>query len=361
MKFHFKSIILAILAIAFVGMFVMLYKNSRPEKVEYETLTATVKDLRRTTLLTGKIIPRDEVAVKPQITGIIAELNKKPGELVSEGEVIAKVKVIPEMSSLSSAQSRVRLAEINLKQAKTNLDREKALFDKQLVSADEYDQIRQTWQQAVEEKNAAEDALEVVRDGVSKSNASSSSTLIRSTISGLILDIPVKVGTSVINSNTFNDGTTVATVADMGDLIFDGYVDETEVGKIAVGTPMTITIGALSDLSFDAVTEYISPKAKENNGTNEFEIKAAVSVPEGTTVRSGYSANAEIALDEANGVLTVPESSLTFEGDKTYVYVKDGKEWKKTEVETGLSDGIDIEIKSGISEGTEIRGNEKIS
>ncbi len=361
MKFHFKSIILAILAIAFVGMFVMLYKNSRPEKVEYETLTATVKDLRRTTLLTGKIIPRDEVAVKPQITGIIAELNKKPGELVSEGEVIAKVKVIPEMSSLSSAQSRVRLAEINLKQAKTNLDREKALFDKQLVSADEYDQIRQTWQQAVEEKNAAEDALEVVRDGVSKSNASSSSTLIRSTISGLILDIPVKVGTSVINSNTFNDGTTVATVADMGDLIFDGYVDETEVGKIAVGTPMTITIGALSDLSFDAVTEYISPKAKENNGTNEFEIKAAVSVPEGTTVRSGYSANAEIALDEANGVLTVPESSLTFEGDKTYVYVKDGKGWKKTEVETGLSDGIDIEIKSGISEGTEIRGNEKIS
>jgi len=360
MKIRFKHILLTIIGIAFVGTFILLWRSSRPKKVEYETVTATVKDIRRTSLLTGKVVPRDEVAIKPQITGIISEICKEAGDMVQEGEVIAKVKVIPEMSSLSSAQSRVRLADINLTQAKTDLDREKALYDQNLVSADEYDKVRQTWEQAVEEKNAAVDALEVVRDGVSKANASSSSTLIRSTISGLILDIPVKVGTSVINSNTFNDGTTVATVADMGDLIFDGYVDETEVGQIAVGTPMSISIGAISGHSFDAVTEYISPKAKENNGTNEFEVKAAMAAPDSVTIRSGYSANAEIVMEQAIGVLTVPEMTLSYEDGGTYVYVKDGDGWVRTAVETGLSDGIDIEIRSGLAEGAEVRGNEKI-
>ena len=361
MKKNLKYIILALVAIVFVGTFVALWKNSRPKEIKYEHLEATVKDIHKTSVVTGKIIPRDEVNIKPQISGIISELYKQAGEKVVEGEVIAKVKVIPEMSSLSAAQSRVRLADINLKQAQTNYDREKALFDKNLVSAEEFDQVKQALSQAKEEKAAAVESLEVVRDGVSRSNAKSSSTLIRSTISGLILDIPVKVGNSVIQSNTFNDGTTIATVANMGDLIFDGFIDETEVGRVAEGVPMSITVGALKDLKFDAVMEYISPKAQEKNGTNEFEIKAAVSVPEGVTVRSGYSANAEIQLEGVDGVLSVPESALTFEGDSTFVYLVSGeKKYDKTSVVTGLSDGINIEIKSGLKEGDKVRGNQII-
>jgi len=229
------------------------------------------------------------------------------------------------------------------------------------VSAEEYDQVRQALSQAKEEKAAAVESLEVVRDGVSKSNAKSSSTLIRSTISGLILDIPVKVGNSVTQSNTFNDGTTIATVANMGDLIFDGFIDETEVGRVQEGVPMIITVGALNGVSFDAVMEFISPKAQEKNGTNEFEIKAAVTVPEGVTVRSGYSANAEIQLEGVDGVLSIPESALTFEGDSTFVYlVKGEKKYEKTPVATGLSDGINIEIKSGLKEGDKVRGNQII-
>ena len=361
MKKYLKYVILALIAIVLIGTFVALYKNSRPKKINYEQLEATIQNIHKTSVVTGKIIPRDEVNIKPQISGIISELYKKAGESVTEGEVIAKVKVIPEMSSLSSAQSRVRLAEINLSQAQTNFDREKALFDKKLVSADEYDQIRQALSQAKEEKNAAQESLEVVRDGVSRSNAKSSSTLIRSTITGLILDVPVKVGNSVIQSNTFNDGTTIATVANMNDLIFDGDIDETEVGRVKEGVKMTITVGAIQNLKFDAVMEYISPKAVEKNGTNEFEIKAAVTVPDSVEIRSGYSANAEILLEGADSVLAVPESALTFEGDSSFVYLaKNGKDYVKTPVKTGLSDGINIEIKSGLKKGDKVRGNQII-
>ncbi len=361
MKKNFKYIILALAALVFIGTFVALWKNSRPKEIKYEQLEATIKDIHKTSVMTGKIIPRNEVNIKPQISGIISELYKEAGQMVSEGEVIAKVKVIPEMSSLSSAQSRVRLAEINLKQAQVNYDREKALYDKQLVSAEEFDQASQALQQAKEEKNAAVETLEVVRDGVSRSNAKSSSTLVRSTITGLILDIPVKVGNSVILSNTFNDGTTIATVANMNDLIFDGYIDETEVGRVREGCPMTISVGAIDDLKFDAVMEFISPKAQEKNGTNEFEIKAAVIVPDSVTVRSGYSANAEIQLEGVEGVVSIPESALEFQGDSTFVYLAKGdNDYVRTPVTTGLSDGINIEVKSGLKAGDKVRGNQII-
>ena len=357
MKRIVKYIIFALIAVIFVGTFVFLFKNSRPEKVQYQELEATLGNISRTTVITGKIIPRNEVAVKPQINGIIAELYKEAGQQVKEGEVIAKLRVIPDMNSLSSAQSRVRLAEINLKQAKTNYDREKALWDKHLVSDEEYDQVLQTYNQAVEEKNAAQESLEVIRDGVSKSNATGSSTLVRSTITGLILDIPVKVGNSVIQANTMNDGTTVATVANMSDLIFDGNIDETEVGSLQEGMPMKISIGALADFSTEAALEYISPKAVENNGANQFELKAAVKADGGRMIRSGYSANAELILERADSVLVIPESTLEFEGDDTFVYLKgENGEFEKVPVKTGISDGINIQITEGLSEGDMVRG-----
>jgi HlyD family secretion protein len=332
--------------------------------VEYEEFVPKISDIRKTSVVTGKIEPRNEVAVKPQISGIITELLKQAGDVVSQGEVIAKVKVIPDMSQLSSAESRVRLAKINLEQANVDYQREKVLFDKGLVSADEYDKIHQTYDQCREEVSAAADNLQVVRDGVSKSNASASSTLIRSTINGIVLDVPVKVGNSVIQSNTFNDGTTIASVANMNDLIFRGNIDETEVGQLVTGMPMKITIGALQNLHFDAALEYISPKAVESNGANQFEIKAAVKVLQGNKIRSGYSANAEIVLASASRVLTVPESAIEFSNNGTYVYVIKGSGNKKTyerrKVVTGLSDGINIEIKSGLSTKDKVRGPEKV-
>ena len=365
MKKYSRVIVGAVAALAFIGTFVFLYQKSRPQPVVYTELKATVGDISKTTIITGKIEPRDEVSVKPQISGIISEIMKEPGDRVEAGEVIAKVKVIPDMSQLSSAQSRVRLAGINLRQAETDYSREKELYRQRLVSDEEYDKVKQAMEQAREEMAAAEDALQVVRDGISRDNASASSTLIRSTIAGVILDIPVKVGNSVILSNTFNDGTTIATVADMGDLIFRGNVDETEVGRLAPGMPMKITVGALENLSFDAKLEYISPKAVENNGANQFEIKAAVSLSGGGRMRSGYSANAEIVLAQAKHVLTVPESAIEFSGDSTLVYVAGGEGKERTYVRrsvlTGLSDGVNIEVKSGLKAGDIVRGPQQVA
>ncbi len=355
-----KFIVAGIIAAVFVGTFVFLWVKSRPQPVAYSEFTARLADISKTTIVTGKIEPRNEVNVKPQISGIITELLKQAGDEVQAGEVIAKVKVIPDMAQLSSAEARVRLANIKISQARVDYEREKVLYDKGLVSADEYDKVNQTYKQAKEEVAAAQDNLEVVRDGASKSNASASSTLVRSTISGVVLDVPVKVGSSVILSNAFNDGTTIATVANMGDLIFRGNIDETDVGQVVTGMPMKITVGALRNLNFDATLEYISPKAVENGGANQFEIKAAVHIPGGQKMRSGYSANAEIVLAHAHQVVTVPESAISFYGNNTYLYIarggKGSRRYERRQVTTGLSDGINIEIKSGLKVGERVRG-----
>ena len=365
MKRYTKLIVAAIIALIFIGTFVFLWQKSLPKEIRYTELKPSMQDIRKTTIITGKIEPRNEVNVKPQISGIISDLLKEPGQHVQEGEVIAKVKVIPDMGQLSSAESRVRLADINLRQTETDYARMNQLHSQQLVSDEEFEKSKQQLKQAQEEKAAAVDALQVVRDGVSNSNASASSTLIRSTISGIILDIPVKVGNSVILSNTFNDGTTIATVANMQDLIFRGNIDETEVGQLAIGVPMKITIGALQDLSFDATLEYISPKATEANGANQFELKAAVVVPDEGQIRSGYSANAEIVLAQADQVLSVPESAIEFKGDSTFVYVNTGKAempvYTRRAVTTGLSDGVNIQIKSGLSLKDKVRGPQIIT
>ena len=377
MKKYFKLFLAALVALVFIGMFVFLWQKSQPKADVYEVFTPKVMDLRKTTVVTGKIEPRNEVNVKPQISGIIAEIMKEAGDHVQAGEVIARVKVIPDMQQLSSAQSRVRLATVNAQQAKIDLEREQVLFDKGLVSADEYDKIRQAYNQSREELTAANDQLQVVRDGVSRTNASASSTLVRSTISGLILDIPVKVGNSVILSNTFNDGTTIATVANMGDLIFRGNIDETEVGSLVTGMPMQITIGAMQNLQFEATLEYIAPKAVESNGANQFELKAAVrqrlvdagekgmkqlgkNRTQAAQLRSGYSANASIVLAEVKQALAIPESAIEFADGKTFVYVVKGTdkhpEYERRAVTTGMSDGINIQIISGLKKDEQVRG-----
>ncbi|MCQ2227782.1 MAG: efflux RND transporter periplasmic adaptor subunit [Bacteroidales bacterium] len=364
MKKILKTAMLIIVALIFVWTFYFLWSKGQPEVVSYETLRTERGNIERTTIATGKIEPRNEIDIKPQISGIITEIYKEAGQKVVKDEVIAKVKVIPEMGELNSAESRVRLASISLKTAETDFERVRNLFNDKLITAEEYDNSEAAYRKAKEEFQTAEDNLEIVKTGISKNSANASNTLIRSTITGLILDIPVKVGNSVILSNTFNDGTTIATVADMGDLIFRGNIDETEVGRIREGMPVKITLGALQDLSFSASLEYISPKGVEQNGANQFEIKAAVSVPDSVTIRSGYSANAEIVLQRASNVLCVAESALSFSGDSTFVYVMTDsipeQKFEKRLVTTGISDGIRIEVKNGLGENDVVRGNEII-
>lgn len=363
MKKYLKIALLVVVAGIFIWTFIFLYQKSQPEVTVYETVRPETADLEKTTVVTGKIEPRDEVLIKPQISGIIDEVYKEAGQMVKKGEVIAKVKVIPELGSLNSAESRLRLAEINGRQAETDFARLEKLYKDKLISAEEYEKGEVTVKQAREELQAATDNLQIVKEGITKNSASFSSTLIRSTIDGLILDVPIKVGNSVIMSNTFNDGTTIATVADMSDLIFRGNIDETEVGRVSEGMPVKITIGALQDLTFQANLEYIAPKATEENGANQFEIKAAVNVPDTVVIRSGYSANGEIVLERAKQALAIPEGCVEFKDDSTFVYVLTDsiplQQFERRVVKTGMSDGIKIAIVSGLDGKELVRAAQK--
>ncbi|MCD8031228.1 MAG: efflux RND transporter periplasmic adaptor subunit [Bacteroides sp.] len=362
MKKYLKIGLLVLIAIIFLGTFVFLFNKSKPKVIEYETFTPEIADLEKTTVATGKVEPRDEILIKPQISGIIDKVYKEAGQTVKKDEVIARVKVIPELGELNRAESRVRLAEINAAQAETDFARIKKLYESQLVSREEYEKNEVSLQQAIEERVAAKDALDIIKEGITQKSASYSNTMIRSTIDGLILDVPIKEGNSVIMSNTFNDGTTIANVANMNDLIFRGNIDETEVGRIHEGMPIKLTIGALQNYTFDAMLEYISPKGVEENGANQFEIKAAVHVPDTVVIRSGYSANAEIVLARAPHALAVPESALEFSGDSTFVWILTdsvAQQFERRQVELGLSDGIRIEIKKGLEANHKVRGPEK--
>ncbi len=363
MKKYLKITLLVVVAAIFIGTFIFLYQKSKPKTTVYETVTPEIADLEKTTVATGKVEPRDEVLIKPQISGIISEVYKEAGQTIKQGEVIAKVKVIPELGQLNSAESRVRVAEISTAQAETDHERIKKLYNDKLISREDYEKSEVEIKKAREELQTAKDALEIIKEGITKNSASFSSTLIRSTIDGLILDVPIKVGNSVIMSNTFNDGTTIATVANMNDLIFKGKIDETEVGRIHEGMPVKLTIGALQNLTFDAELEYISPKGVEENGANQFEIKAAVHAPDSVQIRSGYSANAEIVLQRAQKVLAVPEGIIEFSGDSTFVWVMTDsipeQKFERRQIKTGMSDGIKLEIKEGLTGKEKIRASEK--
>lgn len=363
MKKYLKITLLVVVAAIFIGTFIFLYQKSKPKTTVYETVTPEIADLEKTTVATGKVEPRDEVLIKPQISGIISEVYKEAGQTIKQGEVIAKVKVIPELGQLNSAESRVRVAEISTAQAETDHERIKKLYNDKLISREDYEKSEVEIKKAREELQTAKDALEIIKEGITKNSASFSSTLIRSTIDGLILDVPIKVGNSVIMSNTFNDGTTIATVANMNDLIFKGKIDETEVGRIHEGMPVKLTIGALQNLTFDAELEYISPKGVEENGANQFEIKAAVHAPDSVQIRSGYSANAEIVLQRAQKVLAVPEGIIEFSDDSTFVWVMTDsipeQKFERRQIKTGMSDGIKLEIKEGLTGKEKVRASEK--
>ena len=347
-----RIILLVLVGAAVIGTFYFLWKKAQPVITVYEIVTPEKGDVETKTVATGNVEPRFEVEIKPQISGIISELKKEAGQMVQAGEIIAIIKVIPEMVQLNSAESRVNLEE--------TYKRDTQLFKQGVIAQEDFDLSKANYLKAVEEKDNAQSALEIIRDGIAKNSSVASTTQIRSTITGMILDIPVKVGNSVIQANNFNDGTTIATVANMNDMIFKGNVDETEIGRIHEGMPIKLTVGAMESRSFDALLEYVSPKGVDKNGAIQFEIKAAVTIPEDAFIRAGYSANAEIVLKRAEDVLTIPESTVEFQGDSAFVQLVKQEQpeqvFEKHPVKVGLSDGIKIEIQEGLAATDKVRG-----
>lgn len=362
MKKILKIILWVFVVTLFVGTFVYLYMNSRTKEEVYQIMYPTQENVERTTVLTGKIEPRDEIDIKPQISGIISEILVEAGDHVNYGDIIAKIKVIPEETQLSSAENRVQVAQVSLQEATQNFERTKQLYEKKYESREKYETDKAALERAKLELSQARDQLTIVRDGVSSGNAQGSNTLVRATVTGIVLEVPVKVGSSVIQANTFNDGTTIAKVADMTDLIFKGNVDETEVDLLREGMDVKISVGAISDSEFPAVIEKIAPMASDDNGTNTFEVKAAMKLDSEVKLRAGYSANAFVILESVKDALVVPESVVEYDGDKAFVYVlKDSvpsQKFDKVEFTTGISDGLKVQVKKGdISVKTPLRGN----
>ena len=362
MKRILKIAAALLFALLLLGTFWFLWQKTRPVKIVYAVVQPKIDTIRQFVVATGKVEPRDEVLIKPQISGIVSEVRKEAGQTVRKGDIIALVKVIPEMGQLNSAESRVSVAAISLDQTRREHQRTAALHEKGVVSQEEFEQSLAALAKAEEEMQNARDNLEIVQNGITSRYKEMSNTQIRSTIDGMILDVPIKVGNSVIQANTFNDGTTIATVADMGDMLFRGKIDETDVGKLRDGMPVKLTIGAMQNVELDARLEYVSPKASEENGVVMFEVKAAVAVPDSIFVRAGYSANANFMIQSREGIVTLPESTIEFEGSDTYVQVLAGPEgadpqtFERRKVGIGLSDGINIEITDGVTPDERVRG-----
>ena len=333
-----------------------LKKNSTPLKT-YETETVVKRDITNKVVVTGKVIPQDEIEIKPQISGIIQKVYLEEGVQVKAGDLIATIKVVPNEQSLNQARGRVNNAKISLSNTKIEYDRNKTLFDKGVISSQDFNALQLRFDQATQELQNAQADYQIIRVG-SAGGSSSANTNIRATVTGTLLEIPVEVGDQVIESNNFNDGTTIAFIADMSKMIFEGEVDEAEVGKLKVGMPLEISMGALQDEKFNAKLKFIAPKGVEEEGAVQFKIEGDMVVSDSTNIRAGYSANASIVLEEKKDVLSIKEALLQFdkETNKPYVEVETGEnEFEKRELVLGVSDGIDVEIVSGIDENSKIK------
>ena len=340
----------------FLLTIVYLYHKSKPKPVVYMSEHPFHTSITRKTVATGSVVPRKEIEIKPVVSGIIEEIYVEAGKNVRKGENIAKIRIIPDLVNLNNAEARLDRAKIASEDAKTNYDREAKLLKDGVVAQSEFQAIQVVYKNAQQEMDAAESNLELIREGVNKKSGKVTNTIITSTIDGMVLDVPVKVGNSVIETNTFNAGTTIATVADVKDMIFDGKVDETEVGKIRPGMGLLLTVGAIENDTFQATLKYISPKGTLENGAVQIEIKADVILQANRFIRAGYSANADIVLEKKSNVLAIKEGNLLFEGDSTYVEVETGpQKFEKRLIKTGLSDGINIQVISGLTEKDKIK------
>ena len=349
MKRIIRITIISLIIIVFIGTMLFLFNKSRKKPVLFETRTPAKTTILKKTVATGSVVPRREIQIVPQVSGIIEEIYVQAGQKIKKGDLIAKVKIIPNMVQLNEAESRLKKNKISLDDAKIEYDRQKRLYDEHVIAESEFIQSKTRYETAGADVTAADNNLEIIREGVTRDSRNASNTLVRSTIEGTILDVPVKEGNSVIETNTFNAGTTISIVADMGDMIFKGKVDETEVGKIHEGMPIVVSIGAIENSKLKALIEYISPKGTEENGTIQFEIRAKIALTDKFFIRAGYSANAEIELDRRNNVIAVDESLLQFGHDSAFVEVESTpQKFVKRFIKTGLSDGVKIEVLQGL-------------
>ncbi|MFZ6053307.1 efflux RND transporter periplasmic adaptor subunit [Halocola ammonii] len=353
----FLIVIIVLVVVGAGGAIYYLYGKNEQGPVTYNTEQPTHTDIVKKTVATGSVKPRKEILIKPQISGVINDILVEAGDKVETGALIAKVQVVPDMVGLNNAENRVSRAEIALDNANMDYERNKQLLDQGVIAPAEFQQFEIARRNAVEELKAAEDNYQILKEGVAKSSNRATNTQIRSTINGMVLDVPVEEGNSVIELNNFNEGTTIASVADMDDLIFEGNVDESEVEKLSQGMDLILTIGAIEDATFDAKLEYISPKGVEENGAIQFQIRAAVQQPDDRFIRAGYSANADVVLDRRDSVLAISESLVQFDKeDQPYVEVSTGEnEYERRDVKLGLSDGITVEVLEGVEEGDEIK------
>ena len=347
--------ILLLILVAGTGFY--LYQKGEEAPVTFRTEAPKVNNIILKSVATGSVVPRKEILIKPQVSGIIEEVYLEAGQIIKNGDLIAKVKVIPDMISLNNADNRVKRAKIALDNSVQDYDRNKELVSQGVISPVDFQLFEIAKRNAEQEYNAALDNQDIVREGAARRSGGAGNTLIKSTIDGMVLDIPVEVGNSVIEANNFNEGTTIAEIANMDDLIFEGKIDESEVEKLKNNMDLILTIGAIEEREFNAKLEFISPKGVEENGAVQFDIKAAVTIPEDQFIRAGYSANANIVLDKRDSVLTISESLVQYDKDqKTFVEILVSEnEYEERSVELGLSDGIIVEVLNGVSEGEEIK------
>ena len=355
-----KILLWVVIGLAIIGVIATaIVKSQGKTKELYEEVTPTANDsIVKSTVLTGSIEPRDEILVKPNMNGIIAELNHLPGDFVQEGELIAKIQMVPDVAMVQSAASRVDAARVDLKRTEEVYKRDKSLYDQQILAKEAYETSLANYRRAKIEYSSAVEQLDLTRTGSSASTSKRNNTLVFATVTGTILEQPVKVGSRVTMANNFSEGTTVVSIADLTDLLFIGNVNESDVNNVTVGSPVTIHVGALKDKTYHAVVEYVSPKGKDTSGTILFEVKAAISGDDLSALKAGFSSNAEVEMAHKTGVLTIPEATVTYEGDKSFVFVKGSKgQYEKKEVTLGLSDGIKVEVLSGLTGDETLRGN----
>lgn len=340
--------VLGLVALVFVGTIVFLYKKSQQPPVVYQLDQPVKTTIIKKTVAIGKVIPRREIEVKSQVSGVVEKLFVVAGQTVKKGDIIAKITLRPNMLNVNSAESQVQTAKLNLQNAEQEYNRQKSLYEQKLISASEFNKIQTTYGLQREAVNNAENALLLLKSGATK-NSDKVSNMIPATVDGMVLDVPNKEGAFIVESSTFQSGTSLATLADMDDMIFEGLVDESEVGKLREGMELVLNIGALQGKPFTAVLEYISPKGVTDQGVIKFTIRAAVKLNKELFLRSNYSANADIVLEKKENVLAVNERNLIIEDKATFVEVETApQKFEKREIKTGISDGINIEVISGL-------------
>lgn len=358
MKKSVTRIILILIVLLFGGAMYYLYQKNAEDPVVYETEQPSTQTIIKKTVATGSILPLEEVLIKPNISGVIEEIFVEGGDYVKSGDLLCRIKVVPNLNALNDARNNIDEAKIGLDDQLRNLERQKGLFGKGVISKVDLERAQVTYDQAKQSYSAANKRYDIVKTGTTKGFGNAANTQIRATVSGMVLEVPVEVGNQVIESNTFNEGTTIAAIADVEKMIFEGKVDESEVGKITENLPLEITVGAIEDLKFDAVLDYIAPKGKEENGAIQFEIKGTLKKQDSVFIRAGLSANASIILARVDSVLAVKEALVQF--DETtkdpYVEIETGdQEFERRDIELGISDGIYVEVKSGLTKDEKIK------